>query len=63
MFLVKLYEVKEFEGRKVIFWFYYCFCLCFKMIYIGKCLVLILKILKKLIFKIVKIYFIKIYGK
>ena len=57
MFLVKLHEAKEFEGRKTIS------CLRPKMIYIGKRLVSIPKIPKKLIPKIVKIYLTKIYGK
>ena len=63
MFLVKLHEAKEFEGRKTISWSYHCPCLRHKMIYIGKRLVSIPKIPKKLIPKIVKIYLTKIYGK
>ena len=63
MFLVKLHEAKEFEGRKTISWSHHCPCLRPKMIYIGKRLVSIPKIPKKLIPKIVKIYLTKIYGK
>lgn len=48
MFLVKFHEAKEFEGRKTISWSYHCPCLRPKMIYIGKRLVSIPKISKKI---------------